>query len=113
MNGQKFSGYGRHRLAQEPRGGSSAGRRSRGPALQPEAGEKAGSGDLATGERLEAAVQGVEAIVHCASSPAKTCQVDVEGTERLLGVADRAGISHVLFISIVGIDRNPCFHTAG
>ena len=58
-------------------------------------------------------MQGVEAIVQCASSPAKTCQVDVEGTERLLGVADRAGVSHVLFISIVGVDRNPYFPTAG
>jgi DNA-binding NarL/FixJ family response regulator len=38
-------------------------------------------GDLATGKGLEAAVQGVETIVHCASSPTRTRQVDVEGTE--------------------------------
>jgi nucleoside-diphosphate-sugar epimerase len=47
-------------------------------------------GDLATGEGQETAVQGVEAILHCASSPASTRQVDVEATERLLGVASRA-----------------------
>ena len=72
-----------------------------------------GQGDLATGEGLEAIVQGVEAIVHCASSPTRTRQVNVEGTERLLGVADQAGVPHVLLISIVGVDRNPYFPTAG
>ena len=66
-------------------------------------------GDLATGDGLEAAVQGVETIVHCASSPARTRQVDVGGTHRLLRAAYRAGISHVLFISIVGVDRNPYY----
>jgi uncharacterized protein YbjT (DUF2867 family) len=43
-------------------------------------------GDLATGEGLEAAVQGAETIVHCASSPRRARQVDVEGTERRLRV---------------------------
>jgi uncharacterized protein YbjT (DUF2867 family) len=66
-------------------------------------------GDLATGEGLETAVGGVETIVHCASSPTMTRRVDVEGTERLLGAASRAGVSHLLFISIVGVDRNPYF----
>jgi uncharacterized protein YbjT (DUF2867 family) len=66
-------------------------------------------GDLATGEGLEEAVEGIETIVHCASSPARARQVDVEGTERLLGAADRAGVSHVLFVSIVGVDRNPYY----
>ncbi len=66
-------------------------------------------GDLLTGEGLEQAVEGVDVIVHCASSPRKTRQVDVEGTERLLRAAARAGVSHVVFISIVGVDRNPYF----
>jgi uncharacterized protein YbjT (DUF2867 family) len=66
-------------------------------------------GDLLTGEGLEEAVRGVDTIVHCASSPRKTRQVDVEGTERLLRVAGRAGVSHLVFISIVGVDRNPYF----
>jgi len=35
--------------------------------------------------------------------------VDVDGTRRLLQAAERAGVSHVLFISIVGVDRNPYF----
>jgi uncharacterized protein YbjT (DUF2867 family) len=63
-------------------------------------------GDLLTGEGLEAAVRGVNSIVHCASSPFRRArQTDVRGTERLLETASKAGVSHVVYISIVGIDR--------
>ena len=58
---------------------------------------------------MEAAVEGVKTIVHCASSPIRPRQEDVKGTERLLQVAKRAGVSHIVFISIVGVDRNPYF----
>jgi uncharacterized protein YbjT (DUF2867 family) len=66
-------------------------------------------GDLLTGEGLEQAVAGAGTVVHCASSPTKTHQVDVEGTHRLLQAAGRAGVSHIVFISIVGVDLNPYF----
>ena len=66
-------------------------------------------GDLLTGEGLEEAVEGASTIVHCASSPTKTRRVDVEGTERLLRTADRAGVQHIIFISIVGVERDPYF----
>ena len=50
-------------------------------------------GDLRTGEGLEPAVQGVDTIIHCASSPfRKAHQVDVEGTRRLLEVATEEGV---------------------
>jgi uncharacterized protein YbjT (DUF2867 family) len=63
-------------------------------------------GDLLTGEGLEEAVRGIDTIVHCASSPFwKARQTDVEGTKRLLESAARSGVSHVVYISIVGIDR--------
>jgi len=63
-------------------------------------------GDLLTGEGLEAAVRGADTIVHCASSPfRKARQTDVGGTERLLEIALKAGVSHVVYVSIVGIDR--------
>ncbi len=63
-------------------------------------------GDLLTGEGLVPAVRGVDAVIHCASSPfRKTRRTDVEGTERLLEAAAGAGVSHFVFISIVGIDR--------
>src|SRR5215204_4950837 len=68
-------------------------------------------GDLLTGEGLEAAVRGVDTIVHCASSPLrKARQTDVGGTERLLEIAAKAGVSHVVLISIVGIDRVQYYH---
>jgi uncharacterized protein YbjT (DUF2867 family) len=63
-------------------------------------------GDLLTGEGLEVAVRGADTIIHCASSPfRKARRVDVEGTRRLLEAAARAGVSHLVYISIVGIDR--------
>jgi uncharacterized protein YbjT (DUF2867 family) len=63
--------------------------------------------DLATGVGLHEAVRDVEAIVHLASAPRKTRETDVEGTRRLLDAARTAGVRHVLFISINGIDRVP------
>ena len=68
------------------------------------------SGDLSTGEGLDLAVRGVETIIHCASSPfRKPRQTDVEGTKRLLEAATTAGVSHLAYISIVGIDRAPSY----
>ncbi|HET6201626.1 MAG TPA: NAD(P)H-binding protein [Planctomycetota bacterium] len=65
-------------------------------------------GDLTGSPSLREAVEGAEAIVHCASSPfRRTRAVDVGGTARLLEVARGAGVRHFLFVSIVGIDRNP------
>lgn len=66
-------------------------------------------GDLLTGEGLEQAVEGIDVIVHCASSPTNPRQVDVEGTRRLLQAAERAGVSHIVYVSIVGVDRNPFY----
>lgn len=64
--------------------------------------------ELASGEGLVAAVAGVEAVVHAASSPARdTGQVDVDGTQRLIAAARQAGAGHLIYISIVGIDRHP------
>lgn len=62
-------------------------------------------GDLLTGEGLDVAVEGVVTIIHCAASPLrKARRVDVEGTKRLLDAAGGAGVSHFVYISIVGID---------
>jgi uncharacterized protein YbjT (DUF2867 family) len=63
--------------------------------------------DLETGEGLAVAVRDVDAIVHLASSPTRTRNTDVEGTRRLAAAAAAAGVRHLLFISIVGIDRVP------
>ena len=64
-------------------------------------------GDLRTREELAGALRGVDVLIHCASSPTKARQTDVEGTGRLLEAASGAGVSHVVFVSIVGVDRNP------
>jgi uncharacterized protein YbjT (DUF2867 family) len=64
-------------------------------------------GDLATGEGLAEAVAGMEAIVHAGSAAAdvtKTRATDVEGTRRLLQAARTAGVGHLVYISIVGME---------
>jgi uncharacterized protein YbjT (DUF2867 family) len=66
--------------------------------------------DLATGEGLAEAVAGIDTVVHLASAPYQrdyTRQVDVEGTRRLLRLARDAGVRHLLYVSIVGIDQIP------
>ena len=63
-------------------------------------------GDLLTGEGLEPAVRNIDTIIHCATSPfRKARDVDVVGTVRLIEAANRAGVGHLVYISIVGIDR--------
>lgn len=65
-------------------------------------------GDLLTGEGIEAAVCGADEIIHAAQSPTRESRrTAVEGTERLLEIAARAGVSHFVYISIVGIERVP------
>jgi uncharacterized protein YbjT (DUF2867 family) len=65
-------------------------------------------GDLLTGEGIEAAVRGADTIIHAAQSPARNSRrTAVEGTERLLEVAARAGVSHFVYISVVGLERVP------
>jgi uncharacterized protein YbjT (DUF2867 family) len=64
------------------------------------------AGDLATGRGLGEAVRGVGVIVHCATGPWSR-RVDVAGTGRLLAAARAAGSPHLVYISIVGIDRVP------
>jgi uncharacterized protein YbjT (DUF2867 family) len=53
-------------------------------------------GDVRTGDGLDAAVDGVDTIVHC-----------VYPTEHLVAAAKRAGSPHLVYVSIVGIDRVP------
>ncbi len=61
------------------------------------------TGDLATGEGIEAAVQGAEIIVHCAGSS----KGDEDKAQHLVQAASRAGARHLVYISVVGADRIP------
>ncbi|MGZ4509540.1 MAG: SDR family oxidoreductase [Blastococcus sp.] len=65
-------------------------------------------GDLATGFDLATAVGGAELIVHAASDPqGDPWQVDVAGTRRLVESVDRDRLRHLVYVSIVGVDRIP------
>jgi uncharacterized protein YbjT (DUF2867 family) len=61
------------------------------------------TGDLATGEGIDAAVQGTETIVHCAGSSTG----DEDKARYLVRAASRAGVQHLIYISVVGADRIP------
>src|ERR671917_508361 len=61
------------------------------------------TGDLATGEGIEAAVDGAGTIVHCAGSP----EGDEDKARNLVRAASRAGAAHLVYISVVGADRIP------
>ncbi|HEV7896611.1 MAG TPA: SDR family oxidoreductase [Planosporangium sp.] len=63
------------------------------------------TGDLATGAGLDAALDGVSAVIHAASDP-RTPGADVEAANRLLAAA-RPGGAHLMYVSIVGVDRVP------
>ncbi|MEU8795092.1 NAD(P)H-binding protein [Streptomyces sp. NPDC048643] len=56
------------------------------------------------GGALDAAVSGVDAIVHCASSPRGG---DERAAGHLVAAARRAAVPHLLYISIVGVDAVP------
>ncbi|MGY1779577.1 SDR family oxidoreductase [Geodermatophilus sp. SYSU D01036] len=64
--------------------------------------------DLATGRDLPAAVRGAEVVVHAATDPrGNPWQVDVAGTRRLVQALDRDRLRHLVYVSIVGVDRVP------
>src|SRR5215211_2618894 len=62
------------------------------------------TGDLATGEGIEPAVDGVAAIVHCAGSN----KGDADLTRNLVRAASsQTRLPHLVYISVVGADRIP------
>jgi uncharacterized protein YbjT (DUF2867 family) len=62
-------------------------------------------GDIRVGSGLVAATKGVAAIVHCATFFDPGGASDFEGTRHLLRAAAQNGSPHVVYISIVGVDR--------
>ncbi|CAL9564555.1 SDR family oxidoreductase [Streptomyces sp. enrichment culture] len=61
------------------------------------------TGDLRTGEGVEAAVGGVHTVLHLAGGP----KGDDEATRTLVRAAARADVRHLAYISVVGADRVP------
>jgi uncharacterized protein YbjT (DUF2867 family) len=62
-------------------------------------------GDLLANTGIEAAVEGVDVVVHGATQG--TGDKDVTSTQNLITAARQAGVGHIIYVSIVGIDRIP------
>ncbi|WP_055584982.1 SDR family oxidoreductase [Streptacidiphilus griseoplanus] len=62
--------------------------------------------DLVSGEGLDAAMEGVSVVVHCASDPRRPAS-DLTAVRQLIEAARRVGGVHLVYISIVGVDRLP------
>jgi uncharacterized protein YbjT (DUF2867 family) len=65
---------------------------------------RSSGGDLGTGAGLSDALSGVDTVLHLATSANRN---DVGQAQRLVDAAAVAGISHLVFISIVGVDVVP------
>lgn len=65
------------------------------------------TGDLRNGAGLDDAVAGVGVIVHCATTNGRG---DVAAMRNLVAATERAGKPHLIYISIVGIERIPMFY---
>ncbi|MFI0977183.1 SDR family oxidoreductase [Streptomyces sp. NPDC021093] len=78
----------------------SRGPRPAGPAQPPEH----TVGDLLTAQGLDRALDGISTVVHCATGNNRT---DVDATRHLVAAASRAGRPHLIYPSIVGVDRVP------
>jgi uncharacterized protein YbjT (DUF2867 family) len=61
------------------------------------------TGDLLSGAGIDAAVNGVATIIHCAGSN----KGDEIATQNLVQAAARAGRPHLVYISVVGAERMP------
>ena len=61
------------------------------------------TGDLATGEGIQTAVEGTEVIVHLAGTP----KGDEVKARHLVRAASQVGTRHLVYISVVGADRIP------
>ncbi|WP_371655140.1 MULTISPECIES: SDR family oxidoreductase [unclassified Streptomyces] len=58
------------------------------------------TGDLAKDQGIGPAVDGVRALVHCASDK----KGDADATRNLVRAAEKAGVAHLVYISIVGVE---------
>lgn len=63
--------------------------------------------DFSARELPDGLLDDIDVLIPAATDPMRTKSVDVGGTQRLVEGAARAGVSHVLFLSIVGIDDHP------
>ena len=68
-------------------------------------------GDVRTGAGLTEAVEGMNVVVHAASNPRfRPRRTEVDGTAHVVDAAHRADVDHLIYVSIVGVDRIPFFY---
>lgn len=72
-----------------------------------EHGDEWAQADVETGAGVADAVADIDIIVNAISHPGRTQAVDIDGTRRLLAAAKQSSVSHVLHVSIVGIEHIP------
>lgn len=66
--------------------------------------ETAHAVDLRTGHGLDQALAGIHTVVHCATTQTGG---DIQSATHLIRAARTAGVSHLVYVSIVGCDRVP------
>lgn len=63
-------------------------------------------GDVRTGEGIDAAVAGSDVVIHAASNPRRHVRETEVGGARHVAAAARAADAHLVYVSIVGVDRH-------
>ncbi|MCF6404861.1 NAD(P)H-binding protein [Chitinophaga filiformis] len=71
-----------------------------------EEGAIAAFGNLALGTGLQEAAANADVIIHCASNPRNSAEVDIQGTEHLLASIPSDRSPHIIYISICGVDQS-------
>jgi nucleoside-diphosphate-sugar epimerase len=71
-----------------------------------QAGKKIVQGDLITGSAIGEAVKNTDVIIHCASDPRNSAEVDIKGTSNLLNAIPGRQNPYLIYISICGVDRS-------
>ncbi|MHA3701451.1 SDR family oxidoreductase [Jatrophihabitans sp. YIM 134969] len=56
---------------------------------------------------LDEVLEGADVLVHAATDPRHAQDVDVAGTAKVLEACSRRSLRHVVYLSIVGVDRTP------
>lgn len=63
-------------------------------------------GNLVSGEGLHAATDNADVIIHCASNPRNSAEVDIQGTSNLLASIPPGRSPYIIYISICGVDKS-------
>lgn len=83
---------------------------SRRPAPRVPSSASAHQGDILTGAGIDAAVDGCDVVIHAASNPRRHVrETEESGARHVSAAAKRAG-AHLLYVSIVGVDRHRYFY---